>query len=171
MNCLAAAIIFTSQGIPFIQAGEEMLRTKPGTEPGKKFTSNSYNSPDAINSIKWNWKKEYADVVDYYKGLIAFRKEHIMLRMMESEEIETRLHFMELPPNMVGYTIDGENLEDTLKELCIVYNANRSQQQVEIPEGTWNVYVNEKNAGTKPLAEKSGKTITIEPLSAIVLGR
>ena len=90
---------------------------------------------------------------------------------MESEEIETRLHFMELPPNMVGYTIDGENLEDTLKELCIVYNANRSQQQVEIPEGTWNVYVNEKNAGTKPLAEKSGKTITIEPLSAIVLGR
>lgn len=171
MNCLAAAIIFTSQGIPFIQAGEEMLRTKPGTEPGKKFTSNSYNSPDAINSIKWNWKKEYADVVDYYKGLIAFRKEHIMLRMMETEEIETRLHFMELPPNMVGYTIDGENLEDTLKELCIIYNANRSRQQVEIPEGTWNVYVNEKNAGTKSLAEKSGKTITIEPLSAIVLGR
>ena len=171
MNCLAAAIVFTAQGIPFIQAGEEMLRTKPGTEPGKKFTSNSYNAPDEINSLKWNRKREYADVVAYYKGLIAFRKEHSMLRMVEPSEIEKRLQFMDMPKNMVGYVIDGKGLEDSLDEVCVIYNANRTSQQVKIPEGCWKVYINGTNAGTKAIEEKKGSVIIVDPLSAIVLGR
>ena len=171
MNCLAAAIVFTAQGIPFIQAGEEMLRTKPGTEPGKKFTSNSYNAPDEINSLKWNRKREYADVVAYYKGLIAFRKEHSMLRMVEPSEIEKRLRFMDMPKNMVGYVIDGKGLEDSLDEVCVIYNANRTSQQVKIPEGCWKVYINGTNAGTKAIEEKKGSVIIVDPLSAIVLGR
>ncbi len=82
MNNLAAAFYMLSQGVPFLQAGEEMLRTKPGKHGGG-FDDNSYRSPDSVNSLKWATldKPEYQDVLSYYKGLIAFRKAHAALHL------------------------------------------------------------------------------------------
>ena len=171
MNRLAAAIVFTSQGIPFIQAGEEMLRTKPSKDPKKKFISNSYNSSDEVNSIKWTWKKTHKDIVEYYKGLIAFRKEHSALRMIEPEEIQKHLQFVEAPANVVAYTISRPDERESLDELCIIYNANRKETEVTIPAGEWDIYVNETQAGTIKLAGQKGGTIKVSPLSALVLGR
>ena len=163
MNRLAAAIVFTSQGIPFIQAGEEMLRTKPSKDPKKKFISNSYNSSDEVNSIKWTWKKTHKDIVEYYKGLIAFRKEHSALRMIEPEEIQKHLQFVEAPANVVAYTISRPDERESLDELCIIYNANRKETEVTIPAGEWEVYVNETQAGTIKLAGQKGGTIKVSP--------
>lgn len=171
MNRLTAAIVFTAQGIPFIQAGEEMLRTKPGTQVNGLFTSNSYNSPDSINSMKWDQKKTYQNVVEYYKGLIAFRKEHSALRMVTAGEMEERLEFLDVPRNVVAYTIAGNKEGEPLQELCIIYNANREEAEVDIPAGEWNVYVDGQCAGTKPLTTITGGTIYVEPIAALVLGR
>ena len=171
MNRLAAAMVFTSQGIPFIQAGEEMLRTKPATEPGKKFTNNSYNSPDFVNSLKWEQKKKYGDVLEYYKGLIAFRAAHSALRMIEPAEMEMYLRFFKDTDNVVAYTIIKPSETESLEELCIIYNANREKVEIEIPEGSWDVYVNKHVAGNKKLDTISGGKICVEPISALVLGR
>lgn len=171
MNRLTAAIVFTAQGIPFIQAGEEMLRTKPGTQVNGLFTSNSYNSPDSINSLKWGWKKTYQSMVEYYKGLIAFRKEHSALRMVTTGEMEKRLEFLDVPKNVVAYKVAGSKTGEPLQELCIIYNANREEKEVDIPAGEWNVYVDGQCAGTKPLRTITGGTICVEPIGALVLGR
>ena len=171
MNRLTAAIVFTAQGIPFIQAGEEMLRTKPGTQVNGLFTSNSYKSPDSINSIKWGQKKTYANIVEYYKGLIAFRKEHSALRMVTPGEMEERLEFLDVPKNVVAYTITGGKEGEPLQELCIVYNANREEEEIDIPAGEWNVYVDGQCAGTNPLRTITGGTICVEPIGVLVLGR
>lgn len=64
---MAAALVFLSHGIAFIQAGQEFLRTKNGID-------NSYDSPDSVNSLKWDQVTENRGIVEYYRGLIAFRK-------------------------------------------------------------------------------------------------
>ena len=171
MNKLAAAIVFTAQGIPFIQAGEEMLRTKPSLDKENIYESNSYKSPDSVNSIKWKQKKKYADVVEYYKGLIAFRKEHSALRMIEPGAIETNLQFLDVPKNVVAFTITKPDEQESLQEICVIFNASRKEEMVDIPTGRWSVYVNREKAGTKPLDTIEGGSIKVPSIGAIVLGR
>lgn len=171
MNKLAAAIVFTAQGIPFIQAGEELLRTKPSLDKNNLYESNSYNSPDSVNSLKWGRKKTYEDVFAYYKGLIAFRKEHSALRMVETEKIEKNLQFLQMPENVVAFTIQKPDEEECLQELCIIYNANRTAKNVEIPKGSWEIFVDKEKAGVKSLRSVEGGKIEIPPISAMVLGR
>ena len=95
MNNLAAAIYMTSQGIPFVHAGEEMLRSKPTKDGG--FDENSYASPDSVNKLKWDDlnSKEYQDVYKYYQGLIAFRKEHAALRMTTAKDVKDNITALE----------------------------------------------------------------------------
>ena len=171
MNRLGAAIVYTAQGIPFMQAGEEMLRTKPAITPGRKYNNDSYNSPDSVNSLKWGQKKEYKDILEYYKGLIAFRKEHGALRMLQSEDIQKNLIFMETSDNVVAYTITKPDNSEALEVICIIYNANPTETQVTIPEGNWSVYVNKELAGTKEIEVITGGTITVPGISALVLGK
>ena len=77
---IGAALIFLSQGIPFIQAGQEFLRSKPLADG---FDHNSYKSPDSVNSIKWNNLTEYSDISDYYRGLASIRKKFDCFRHAE----------------------------------------------------------------------------------------
>lgn len=167
MNKLSAAIVFTSQGIPFFQAGEEILRSKP-SEDGE-FDENSYKSSDVVNSIKWDEKTDYIDIYNYYKGLIAFRKEHDLLRMETTLEVQNNLTFMEdLPENVVGYTLN--NVSDHKSEtIIVIYNANKESIAVDIPKGDWSVYVDGEKAGTEVLTTISEKVANVEPISAIVL--
>ena len=171
MNKLAAAIVYTAQGVPFMQAGEELLRTKPGTKPGEKFTKDSYQSPDSVNSIKWKRKKKYEDVVAYYKGLIAFRKAHEALRMATQKEVAKRIHFLQAKDRVVSYTIDCKGLEKEYSQLCIIYNANENAVPVSIPEGNWDCFVDGAHAGTEVLFTVEGKEVSCAPVSALVLLR
>ncbi len=168
MNNLAAAIYMTSQGIPFIHAGEEMLRSKPLWNGG--FDHNSYKSSDKVNSLKWDDLNDpqYQDVVAYYTGLIAFRKAHPALRMTDAQEVEA--HITSLPGldfNVVGCHISsGANGEEN--EIVAIFNPRRSETVVTLPEGEWRVCINGEDAGTAALGSAQGE-VTVEPISAMVL--
>ena len=168
MNNLAAAIYMTSQGTPFFQAGEEMLRSKP-LEDGT-FDHNSYSSPDSVNSLKWdNLNDEaYQDVYNYYKGLIAFRKAHPALRMTSAEEVAAHItNARDLDFNVTAFQISsGANGEDN--GLFVVFNPRTEATTVTLPEGDWTIYINGEDAGTDALGTAQGE-VTVDAISAMVL--
>lgn len=167
MNKLSSAIVFTSQGIPFIQAGEEMLRSKE-MEDGT-FSENSYNLPDSVNSIKWENKGNTMEVYNYYKGLIALRKAHPAFRMTTTEQVQNNLTFLETENDKtVAYTINNSPNGESAESIFVAYNANTEEVVLEIPEGNWNVYVNGEKAGTE-IIETVSKTVSVSPISAVVL--
>lgn len=168
MNRLCAAIVFTSQGVPFIQAGEEFLRSK--TLPEKKgFAENSYNMPDAVNSIKWDNIHEYPDMIAYYKGLMALRKAHPVFRMQSEAEMTQNLCFLsDTPENVVAYLLKGKGADDTPENILVIFNGNDEEILYNLPEGKWKILVDGKTAGAdgkKIISEKAD----VEPLSALVL--
>ncbi len=157
MNKLAAAIVLTSQGISFLHAGEEFAR-------GKKGVENSYNKPDAVNAIDWRRKEKYADLVAYYRGLIALRKAVPEFRLSSAAEIRKRLSFLPgLPAGVVAFVIAGAR-----RSVAVVYNANRESVRVHIPLAPWAVCADAVHAGTKPLRRIGGGPVDIAPVSAWV---
>jgi len=169
MNNLAAVFYMLSQGIPFLHAGEEMLRSKPDGKGG--VVENSYNSPDSVNSIKWNLleKKIYRDTCEYYRGLIAFRKAHPVLRLTTAREIME--HVLEVPckdPCMCAFRVVGNISGEPSKELFIVFNASESAQPIVLPRGKWQVCINDTKAGVTAISVADGK-VSVAPISAIVL--
>jgi pullulanase len=157
MNKLAAAIVLTSQGIPFLHAGEEFARTKKGVE-------NSYNKPDAINAIDWRRKKKYADLVAYYRGLIALRKAMPEFRLASADEIRRRLTFLPgAPAGVVAFLIAGSR-----RNVVVAYNANRSAVAIYLPEARWSVLADAARAGVRPLRRLTGGPLEIAPLSAFI---
>ena len=170
MNQLAAVIYMTSQGIPFIHEGEELLRTKV-REDGS-FDENSYISSDKVNSLKWSNlnKKEYQNVVNYYKGLIAFRKDHSILYLTTAEEVRQAITVMkDLETNVVGFHVKGNSKKEIANQLCFIFNPNKTAITVTLPEGNWNVCINGEKAGTKAIEKITGITVTVPPISAMVL--
>ena len=168
MNNLAAAIYMLSQGVPFLQAGEELLRSKPLPTGG--FEHNSYRSPDSVNSIKWSdlSNPAYAANVDYYRGLIAFRRAHPTLRLTTEEAVREQVHAMEgLDPNVVGFHLRG-SAEDPAAAIIVLYNPNRTPTTVALPKGRWNVCISDRAAGTAPLMRVEGG-VSVGPISACVL--
>ena len=168
MNNLAAAIYMTSQGVPFIHAGEEMLRSKPLENGG--FDHNSYSSSDAVNSLKWNdlSSAEYQQVYSYYQGLIAFRKAHAALRMTDAAEVAEKITQIPcISDKVLAFHIaagaNGEN-----NELFVIFNPLTDAVNVDLPAGDWTVYISGDKAGVEALATASG-TVTAEAISAVVL--
>ena len=169
MNNLSAAIYMNAQGIPFIHAGEEMLRTKPKENGG--FEENSYASPDEVNYLRWETlnEEEYQQVYNYYKGLIAFRKAHPALRMTTKEDVEANLTAVEgMVDNVVAFEMKAGANGDSAQGMYFVFNANREAKTVTLPEGTWDVYINSEKAGTQVL-ETISESAIVEPISALVL--
>lgn len=169
MNNLAAAIYLTAQGVPFMLAGEEMLCSKPN---GTGFSDNSYNLSDSVNSLKWDTLNEesYQQVFEYYKGLIAFRKAHPVLRLTTREEISAAVSPVTsgLDSNVVAFHLQGGVNGETAQAIYVVFNANNAETTVTLPEGNWNVYVDGDKAGTQALRSVQG-TATVAPISALVL--
>jgi pullulanase len=133
MHKLANAVVLTSQAIPFIHAGAEMLRTKNGEH-------NSYNLPDSINQIDWSRKVAYADVYQYYKNLIAFRKAHPAFSLPSAKELRQHLLFDQVKQGLVSYTLSGNANNDQWKNIKVIYNANTVTETVVI-KGSWNIAV------------------------------
>jgi pullulanase len=131
MDKLANGIVLTSQGVPFLHAGAEMLRTKFGEH-------NSYNKPDSINQIDWNRKAKYADVVDYYKNLIKLRKAHPAFWMPTSESLRNHLTFKTVKDGLVSYQISENANGDTWKNIYVIYNAQNEAVHYQL-KGEWKV--------------------------------
>jgi len=133
MDKLANAIVMTSQGTVFIHAGSEMLRTKHREH-------NSYNLPDSINQIDWNWKVEHQDVVNYYKDLIKLRKEHPAFRMTSAEDVRKNLEFKTIEDGLISYEINNNANGDTWKKILVIYNAKGEPYKYQL-EGSWQLVV------------------------------
>jgi pullulanase len=159
---LAGAILLTSQGIPFIHAGQDFARTK-------NFNENSYNAPISINGLDYQRKYEYLDVFEYYKGLIKLRKEHPAFRLRTAEEIKKHLKLLTSKTRrIVSFMLVDNAGGDSWKDILVIYNGNVGPVEYELPEGIWNVVVNGQKAGTEIIEKVSGK-IKLEGISAYVL--
>ena len=167
MDKLAAVILFTSQGIPFMHGGQEFLRTKFGSH-------NSYNQPDKINKIRWDYKQENRDVFNYYKGLIQLRNEHPMFRMTSAEEINRNFSFFNkkknnVPVNCIAYRINRGNTGDSWRNVLVLINPNHKSETFTIPEGKWILVVDHTIAGVDIIKPVSETEIELKPISAMVL--
>jgi pullulanase len=172
MNNLAAAIYMTSEGVPFMMSGEEMLRSKPNGDG--TYNSNSYNAGDEVNALKWSdlEDEQYQNVYNYYKGLIAFRKAHGALRLSDAADVEENVKPVEgMADNVVAFDINGGVNGETAKEIYVIFNANTEEQSVELPDGDWNVYIDGEKAGTEVLSTIKDGTAVVAPISAMVLVR
>lgn len=167
MNLLSAVIVITSQGIPFFQAGEEILRSKED-ERGV-YHENSYNDPDSINCIKWINKTKYCEVFQYYQGLIALRRKHSLFRLRLGEEVREQLTFIEgLKQNTVGYILRGDNVNKNNKEeIIVLLNGSKHTMTYQLPQGTYGSYVEGTKAGLEAIKYIAGE-VTVEPVSASV---
>ena len=131
MQQLALTIILTSQGIPFLHAGTEFLRSKKGIE-------NSYNSSDSINAIDWDLKKENLAFTKYVEALIKIRKAHPAFRMTTAEQVRQNLSFYKpAPDGTVVYTINGAALQDNWKKIWISFNGSNEEKKLNLPDGKW----------------------------------
>ena len=178
MNLLTAAIYMTAQGIPFIHAGEEFLRTKLD-EAGKRI-ENSYNSSDFVNMIRWEVleRPENAAVIDYYRGLIRFRKAHAALRLSTAEEVAQNVTYKWITNELVLFEIKGCDrvTGENAKEIMVIFNATTEPKEIDfaahdIDTGAWSVYINERYAGTDVLATIDDGKVTVAPVSAMVLAQ
>lgn len=172
MNKLAAAIILTSQGIPFFQAGEEFLRTKKNAD--NTFNHDSYNAPDKVNSLEWNRVFEYREIVNYYKGLIKLRKRYKAFRMNSSEEIRENLTFLEYgedfyKSDVVAYKIEDKNGNNLCNTIVVIFNPNDEEVFIDLKECGWSVLVNKEKAGVDEIYSIEGNNITVPSKCAHVL--
>ena len=168
MNKLAAAIVFTCQGIPFIQAGEEFARTK--VNPDGSLNENSYNAPDSVNKLDWKRKEQYKDLFDYYKGLIAMRKSHKAFRMDRNSQIQDNITFLDTNyANVIMYNLNGDEVKDKWKQIVVIYNGRDEEVYVDLPGNQYVVVVNENAAGNEKLAEINDYKARIPAKCAYIL--
>lgn len=166
MQRFAGLLVLTSQGIAFLQAGQELCRTKGGNH-------NSYDAPDSVNQIDWSLKRDNRDVFDYYKGLIALRTHHPMFRLRTRDEVEKRLRFLDNTsgPRFIAYTLDGRGLPgESLDTALVLLNGDTTDRSFTLPPGSWMVFADADRAGNAALTDVS-ESLTLPPHSGTVLGR
>lgn len=155
----AHVAVLTSQGIPFLEGGVEIGRTKG-------MDSNSYGGGDLVNQYDWVRATKFRERLEYFRGLITLRKKNSGLRLRTAEEVRRDLTFTDparLPKNVVmGRIAQPEGA------LVIVLNGNAGAQSVNLPAGTWSVLVNEQRASAQPIGTAAGR-VSIPALSALVL--
>lgn len=163
-NRLAAAFIFTAQGIPFLQAGEEMLRSK--RLPDGTRDHNSYRSPDSVNAIAWDNLNlpEYRNTLAYYQGLIAFRKAHPVLRLTDPAAVKQAVVAVSTGnSHCVAFEIQGLG-----EHLFCVFNADNRVVTLPLPNGNWTLCVDDTRAGVDGTAYPHS-TISVPAGSAMIL--
>lgn len=162
---LAQTIVFTSQGTPFMFAGEEVFRDKKGVH-------NSYKSPDSVNAIDWTLKNKNADQFNYYRELIKLRKAHPAFRMTTADEIARNIVFDKITsPNVISYSIKNNANGDEWKEIKLVFNGSDSPFVAKIPKGDWTVVARDGQLKADGLGTSKGGTVVVEPTSALILAR
>ena len=136
LDLLAQTAVFTSQGVPFMLAGEEMLRDKKGVH-------NSYNSPDEINHLDWNNLKKYPQVFDYYKRLIALRRHHPAFRLGDADLVRKHLEFLPTKEGIVAFRLKDNAGNDNWKDIVVVLNSTKSDCEIDLPFSTYTIVCKE----------------------------
>ncbi len=154
LSQFATSVAFLSQGVPFMQAGQEFLRSKNGDD-------NSYKSDDTTNSLKWGTKLKYSSTVNYYKGLIALRAAHPAFRITTTAEVKANIKFLNGSDTLIAYSINGKAVGDKAKTIVVIHNADTAGATFTLPNsGSWNILAKGSLIGTKTLQVlKSGKVV------------
>lgn len=166
---LAQTAVFTSQGVPFILSGEEMLRDKKGVH-------NSYDSPDSINHLDWNNLQRYPQLFTYYKNLIQLRKNHPAFRLATGDKVRQHLEFLPAVNSkdvkqdcLVGFLLKDLQGIDAWKTIVVIYNFNKEAKEMAIPEGTYTIACCNGAIDEAGLGEVSGKEVLVDGQSALIL--
>lgn len=166
---LAQTAVFTSQGVPFILSGEEMLRDKKGVH-------NSYNSPDSINHLDWNNLQRYPQLFTYYKNLIQLRKNHPAFRLATGDKVRQHLEFLPAVNSkdvkqdcLVGFLLKDLQEIDAWKTIVVIYNFNKEAKEMAIPEGNYTIACCNGTIDEAGLGEVSGKEVLVDGQSALIL--
>lgn len=162
LDLLAQTAVLTSQGVPFLLSGEEMLRDKKGEH-------NSFRSPDSINRFDWNNLKRYPQVFDYYSKLIALRKAHPAFRMGKAEEVRKNLVFLDAPEGVVAFQLKNNAGGDSWKDIIVVLNANKTERAINVPEGLYTKVLANGKVDENGLGILNGSSVTVAPQSALII--
>ena len=155
---LAETAVFMGQGIPFIFAGDEILRDKKGVH-------NSYNSPDSINCIPWGCKTAHKDLFDYVCQLIKIRQQHVAFHLVNAKDIADKMHFIPTKQhNLIAYTI-----EDSGERMVVVLNANTKAKMVQVPKADYQILIKDGKASADGLGTVTAGRVKVEPQSALVM--
>lgn len=162
LDMLAQTAVLTSQGVPFILSGEEMLRDKKGVH-------NSYNSPDSINRLDWNNMERYPQVMDYYKNLTRLRHNHPAFRLGSAELVRRHLEFLPTQPGLVAFRLKDYAGRDDWRNIIVILNAAKQQRKVTIPQGNYTIVCHEGKIDENGLSTFSGSEATVSAQSALIL--
>ena len=162
LDLLAQTAVFTSQGVPFVLSGEEMMRDKKGVH-------NSFESPDEINHLDWNNLDRYPQVFDYYKGLIALRKHHPAFRLGDASKVRQSLEFLPTQPCMVAFHLKDHAGSDAWGDIIVVLNGSREQRTIQVDDATYTVVCENGKIDEQGLRTVSGSSIEVAPQGAMIL--
>lgn len=162
LDLLAQTAVFTSQGVPFLLCGEEMLRDKKGVH-------NSYNSPDSINHLDWRNLDRYPQVFNYYSRLIALRHHHPAFRMGKAELVRRNLEFLDTPDGMVAFRLKDHAGDDDWNNIIVILNANREARTIAIPQGKYTVVCCDGVIDEQGLGEVEGDSVEVDAQRALII--
>jgi pullulanase len=162
LDLLAQTAVFTSQGVPFILSGEELLRDKKGVH-------NSFESPDSVNRIDWSNMQRYPQVFNYYSRLIALRSNHPAFRMGSADLVRKHLEFLKSPKDVVAFRLKDYAGRDNWRNIIVVLNASRKTMETTIPRGCYTVVCAEGIINEEGLYSIEGSTVNVAPQSAVIL--
>ena len=162
LDLLAQTAVFTSQGVPFMLSGEELLRDKKGVH-------NSFESPDEINHLDWSNKAKYPQVFDYYKSLIALRQHHPAFRLGNADLVRKHLEFLDMPEGLIAYRLKNYAGRDDWRDIIVILNAGKTDQEVTIPEGTYTVVCCDGQINEQGLGTLQGPKAVVDAQSALII--
>ena len=172
LDLLAQTAVFTSQGVPFMLSGEELLRDKKGVH-------NSFESPDSINHLDWNNLQRYPQVFQYYKNLIQLRKHHPAFRLGNADLIRKHLEFLPVkrptarridqPEHVMAFRLKNYAGRDDWRDIIVILNASREAQDLAIPKGNYTVVCRDGLIDERGLGTIVGSKLTVSPQSALIL--
>ena len=163
LHKLAETFVFTSQGVPFIFAGDEMMRDKKGIH-------NSYNSPDSINTIDWRNKTIHHDVFDYVRELIALRKNHPAFRMGDADKVRQYMEFLPVEgSNLVAFILKDNANGDSWKNIIVAFNSRKEPAKLSIPTGRYTIVCKDGKIKQSGMGQVSGNEIIVPARSAMII--
>lgn len=162
LDLLAQTAVFTSQGVPFMLAGEEMLRDKKGVH-------NSYNSPDEINHLDWNNLRKYPQVFDYYSRLIALRKNHPAFRLGDADLVRKHLEFLPSKDGVVAFHLKDNAGGDEWQDIIVVLNANKKAVEMQLPVSSYTIVCKDGIVDENGIQTIHDSKVEVAPQTAVIL--
>ena len=162
LDLLAQTAVFTSQGVPFMLSGEELLRDKKGVH-------NSFESPDDINQLDWSNKTKYPQVFAYYKNLIALRKHHPAFRLGNADLVRKHLEFLDTPAGTIAYRLKNYAGRDDWRDIIVILNANKATTEVNIPDGRYTIVCQNGVINEQGMGKTTGCKVSVSPQSALII--